>query len=188
MRADERVAVLTALQKMVKRALDEARAEADEALLAAYEEDGVQKKALKVAGVKVGDYLVILNKGEWAVADRAAFEDFALAYGMAEVKKAIRPEWAWRVIELCERELPEAVCETVKVDPKWQDCITNVAGVPTYLDSGMEVPGLTYTGQTVKATQVRGCAPEKVAPIIARLGGVGALLLGAGEENPTSTL
>ena len=95
MKPSEKVAVLTALQKMVKAELDVARREADDDLLAAFDEDGVTERALKA----------------------------------------------------------------------------------TFLDSGMAVPGLTFTGQTVKNTQVRGCKPEDVAPIIRQLGGIDALLL-----------
>ena len=83
-----------------------------------------------------------------------------------------------QAIDMMAEEYPEAVDEAVKLDPKWENYVENVAGVPTFLDSGMTVPGIEYTGQTVKGTQVRGCRPEDVGPIIAKLGGVDALLLG----------
>ena len=177
MKVNEQVAVLTALQKMVKARLDEVRAEADEALLADFEEDGTTKKALKLGGVKVGDYIVVLSSGKWAVTDADAFHGFALDYGFAEVARSIKPEYMGHAVEIVARECPEAIAETVKLDPKWQDYIANVAGTATFLDSGMAVPGLTFTGQTVKNTQVRGCKPEDVAPIIRQLGGIDALLL-----------
>ena len=182
MRVNEEMAVLTALQKIVKARLDEARAAADEALLAEYAEDGTTKKALKLGGIKVGDYIVVLNKGQWAVSDRAAFEDFALAYGFAEARQSIRPEYMAAVVGLVAREMPEAILEEVRLDPKWESYVANVAGVATYLDSGMAVPGLEYTGQTVKGTQVRGCRPEDVAPILQSLGDVERMLLGEAPE------
>lgn len=186
MRANEKVAVLTALKKMVGTELDKVRAEADEAMLEAYEDDGVTKKALKLGGVKVGDYIVVLNSGQWAVEDRAAFEDFALTYGFASMERTVKGGYMPRVIEILEQELPEAVAETVKVDPKWQDYVENLAGTPMFLDSGEIVPGLKFTGQTVKGTQVRGCKPEDVAPILQQLGGVDALLLGEPNKQLTT--
>ena len=187
MKLNEQVAVLTALQKMVKARLDEVRAEADEALLADFAEDGVTKKALKLSGIKVGDYLVVLNSGKWAVTDTETFNDFALTYGFADVTRAIRPEYMNQAIEMMAKECPEAISESVKLDPKWENWVENVAGVPTFMDSGLTVPGIEYTGQTVKGTQVRGCKPEDVGPIIAKLGGVDALLLGEPNDKQLTT-
>ena len=90
---NEQLAVLTALQNIVKERLNEVRAQADEDLLAAYDEDGVTKKALKVGGIKVGDYMVMLTKDEWAVTDAEAFNDFALMYGFATYERGIKPEY-----------------------------------------------------------------------------------------------
>lgn len=177
MKPAEKVAVLTALQKMVKAELDAARREADDDLLAAFDEDGVTKRALKIGGFKVGDHIVVLNSGQWSITDREAFEEFALTYGFATTERTIRPEWMARAADLVAEEDPAGIEESVKLDAKWQDYIANVAGTPTFLDSGMAVPGLAFTGQTVKNTQVRGCKPEDVAPIIRQLGGFDALLL-----------
>lgn len=183
MRATERVAVLTALQKAVRSALDDARAEADDELLSAYEADGVTKRALRLAGAKVGDHMVVLEKGCWEVCDRAKFEEFALDYGFAHEVKAVRPEYLARAIELLEEEEPEGVETSVKVDDKWDGRVRNVGGIPMYLDSGMEVPGLRFSGGRVKCTQVRGCRPEDVLPLVRQLGGIDRLLLGDGEDS-----
>lgn len=182
---EEALAVLTALQKMVKERLDEARAEADEAMLRAYDVDGVSKKALKMGGAKVGDYTVVLSADEWEVTDRDALEDFALCNGFASVERAVRPEWRSRALDIVEAECPEAVEATVKLDSRWQACVTNRAGLPTYLDSGEIIPGLRYTGRRPKGTQVRGCEPADVLPLLRAMpGGVDALLLGAGGDAP----
>lgn len=178
MNADERVAALTALQKAVKAALDLARAEADERLLADYERDGVTRKALRVAGEKVGDYLVVMEKPGWEVVDRTALEAFALDYGFAAIARSIRPEWSARAAEVVADELPEAVAEEVRLEPRWERYLTEAGDGATYLDSGMPVPGVRRRVPRVKGTQVRGCAPEAVAPLVARAGGVRELLLG----------
>ena len=58
MNVNEQLAVLTALKKAVDERLKEVRSGADEAMRDAYEEDGVEKKALKVCGEKVGELVV----------------------------------------------------------------------------------------------------------------------------------
>ena len=186
MRLNEELAVLTALQKMVKKRLDEVRAEADADLRTAFDDDGVTKRALKLGGMRVGDHIVVLSSSQWEVEDRAAFEDFALTYGFADVAKAIKPECMAAAIGILEREMPEAIAETVKVDPKWEDYVENVAGTPMFMDSGMTVPGVRFTGQKYKNTQVRGCNPEMVAPILQQLGGVETLLLGEPNKQLTT--
>lgn len=182
---EEALAVLTALQKMVKERLDEVRAEADEAMLRAYDADGVSKKALKVGGAKVGDYTVALAADEWEVTDRDALEDFALCNGFASIERAVRPEWRARALDIVEAECPEAVEATVRLDSHWQSLVTGHAGLPTYLDSGEIIPGLRYAGRRPKGTQVRGCKPADVLPLLRAMpGGVDALLLGTGDDAP----
>lgn len=187
MRLNEELAVLTALQKLVKKRLDEVRAEADADLRAAFDDDGVTKRALKLGGMRVGDHIVVLTSTKWTVEDKAAFEDFALTYGFATIEKSVRPERMAEAIGFLETEMPEAIAETVKVDPKWEDYVENVAGTPMFMDSGMTVPGIRFTGQKYKNTQVRGCNPEMVAPILHQLGGVEALLLGEPNNQLTTS-
>lgn len=187
MRLNEELAVLTALQKLVKKRLDEVRAEADADLRAAFDDDGVTKRALKLGGMRVGDHIVVLTGTKWTVEDKAAFEDFALTYGFATIEKSVRLERMAAAIGILETEMPEAIAETVKVDPKWEDYIENVAGTPMFMDSGIEVPGIRFTGQKYKNTQVRGCNPEMVAPILYQLGGVEALLLGEPNNQLTTS-
>ena len=182
MKLNEELAVLTALSKYVKARLDGVRAMADREMKKAYDEDGVTKKALRVGGAKVGDYIVTLTKGTWRVKDKAAFEDFALTYGFARVNKAIRPEYMAMAIELME-DVEGAIAKTVTVDEKWPDFIENVGGKPFYMDSELEVPGLEWAPQQIKGLQVRGCAPDDVMPIVKKLGGVSKLLDAPREKN-----
>lgn len=177
MKADEKVAVLTALQKLVKNSLNEARAEADAELLRAYEEEGVQKKALKLDGVKVGDYLVMLSSDVWQITDQGAFNDFALSNGLADIRKQIKPEYLSMAIKVLEREFPEVLQDEVVLSTKWKNALSNVGGVPHFMDTKVVVPGVAFCGQQVKNTQVRGCSPDDVAPLLRRLGGIEALLL-----------
>ena len=180
---NEQLAVLTALQKLVKQRLDAVRAEADAALVGDYDADGVTKKALKLGSAKVGEYLVVLSPASWAVSDPELFEDFALAYGFASARKSIKPERMHQALAILEREDESLLEVEVAVDPGWRKLITNTAGVPTLLDSGEVVPGIELVPESIKCTQVRGCKPEDVIPIMQQLGGVEHLLLGTGPED-----
>ena len=182
MKINEELAVLTALQNVVKERLDAVRDEADAAMVSDYIEDGVTKKALKVGGAKVGDYLVILTKGTWRVVDQKAFEDFALSYGFARVDKSIRPEYMGMAIEMME-DVEGALEENVKVDVKWPNFITHKDGKAFYMDSELEVPGLEWASQRVKNTQVRGCKPEDVMPIVQQLGMTPTALLSDSNDS-----
>lgn len=174
MNGNEKLAVLTALKKLVNSELAKVREECDENLLEAYERDGVSKVALKVNGIKVGDFLISFNSREWEVTDNEAFSEFAMDYGFDTIEKSIKPEYMSRAIELMVEEEPDGIAETVKVDPKWAGYLSPDG---TYLDSGLKVPGVTYTGRTVKNTQVTKCDPNTVSPILRQMGGIETLLL-----------
>lgn len=178
---NEQLAMLTALQKAVKEKLDEVRAEADASMLESYEDDGVVKKALKVGGMKVGDYIVVLTADDWAVTDEEALEDFALTYGFATSKLAIKPECMDAAVKLIESTDPFMLNETVTLSKDWKKLLTNTGGTATYLDSGEIVPGVAPLPPRVKCTQVRGCKPEDVVPQLQQLGGIDQLLLGSGD-------
>lgn len=178
---NEQLAMLTALQKAVKQKLDEVRTEADASMLESYEDDGVVKKALKVGGVKVGDYIVVLTADDWAVTDEAALEDFALCNGLAETRLSIKPECMAAAVKIVEEIDPFLLTEEVRLSSDWKKYLTNTGGIATFLDTNQAVPGVVPVPPRVKCTQVRGCKPEDVVPQTQRLGGIDALLLGDGE-------
>ncbi len=179
---NEQLAVLTALQKAVKERLDVVRSEADASMLESYEDDGVVKKALKIGGVKVGDYLVVLTSDDWAVTDAEALEDFALTYGFATSKLFIKPECMDAAVKLIEAADPFMLCETVSLNKDWKSYVANTGGTPTFLDSGEIVPGIEPLPPRVKCTQVRGCKPEDVVPQMRQLGAIDQLLLGDADH------
>lgn len=186
MRPTEKLAALTAMEKALKDAIKAARAEANDFLMDSYEDIGVERMALKLDGEKVGEFVVTFNKEGFQVTDREAFEDFALDYGLATVKREIRPEMMESAIKALEDTfepeiLSQVVRETVVLHPDWEKAMENVGGVVQYMDSGMNVPGVAAVPKTVKGTMVRGCEPAKVFPIIAGLPeGFNGLLLGEG--------
>lgn len=186
MNINEQLAVLTALKKAVDARLKEVRAEADEGMREAYLDDGVEKKALKVSGEKVGELIVTFASDGYEVADRKAFEAFALDYGLASVRRTIRPDMMESCVKALEGVfepdvLDQAVQERVEVSADWEKKMELVDGAVCYMDSGMVVPGVEYRPKLAKGTMVRDCRPERVLPKLRAMpGGVDALLLGEG--------
>ena len=175
----EELAVLTALQKAVKERLDEVRAEADAGM-----GDGIEKRTLSVGGEKVGEITQTFSKDGWRVTDLEALQAFALDYGFAHVVKSIRPEWMETCVKALEAEFDEDVLDSaiesrVVLDGDWERRITKTDGQPTYLDSGMVVPGVEHRPKAAKGTRVTGCNPSDVIPILRGLpGGMERALIG----------
>lgn len=183
----ETLAVLTTLEKMVKDRKAEVRAECDAEFADLCSEFGTDKIALTLNGSKVGSYIMAFNPEGFTVVDREAFEEFALDYGLATIKRSIRPSMMGAAIKVIEGAIdPEHVNdfiqEEVVVVGDWEEKLVNVAGRVLYQDSGLEVPGVVFRPRTMKCTQIKGCKPEDVVPIIKGMpGGINGLLLGGGE-------
>lgn len=184
MDTNTQLAVITALEKWCKERAKEIRAQADGEFADQYDAYGVEKMGLRINGQKVGDFILTFNAEHFYVTDKEAFEEWCLDYGFAHIKKSIRPLMVGNVIAILEREIePENIrdyiMEEVVVTSDWQDMMVSAGGKVLHADSGMEVPGVAFAPRTVKGTQVRGCKPEQVVPIIQSLpGGFNALLLG----------
>lgn len=180
----DKLPMLVALEKVVKDEIKAVRRECDDALLDTYEDEGYERKALRVGNVKVGDFSVTFNSDGFDIVDRAAFEDFALAYGMASERKRIRPDMEQSVIRHLENNLdPEVYAEAIEtevvLDPEWEKGMELVCGVVQYMDSGLNVPGVEFRPRTVKGTRVTGCKPADVLPLMQQMeGGVTAFLTG----------
>lgn len=180
----EKLPMLVALEKVVKDEIKAVRRECDGILLDTYEDEGYERKALRVGNVKVGDFSVTFNSDGFDIVDREAFEDFALDYGMATKRRRIRPDMEQSAIRYLENSLDpevfaEAVEEEVVLDPDWEKGMTRVGDLVTYLDSGLNVPGVEFRPKTVKSTRVTGCRPADVLPLMQKMeGGVTAFLTG----------
>lgn len=180
----EKLPILVALEKAVKDELKATRAECDEMLLDFYDCDGFERRALRINGEKVGDFAVTFNSEGFCIEDMEAFEEFALSYGMATVRKTIKPEMVESVIKYIENDFdPEVVSEIIQsevvISPDWEKAMVNVGGVAMYFDSGLSVPGVVPRPKTVKGTRVTGCKPKDVMPRLNQIeGGAAALLLG----------
>lgn len=178
MKPREQLAILTAIKKAVDQRIKDIRAVADEELLDAYYDDGVEKLALKIDNQKVGDFTVTFTKEGYTIEDQDALNDFALDYGMAYFYSYIDPDKMEDAISYLNEFEPSFIKSGIKLYDDWDKAINYIDGECTYMDSGVIIPGLKYKPREVKTTMVRGCKPEDVLPITRRLGGVDNLLLG----------
>ena len=180
----EKLPMLVALEKVVKDEIKAVRRECDGDLLDTYEDEGYERKALRVGNVKVGDFSVTFNSDGFDIVDREAFEDFALEYGMASERRRIRPDMEQSIIRYLENNLDpdvyaEALETEVVLDPDWEKGMEMVCGVVQYMDSGLNVPGVEFRPKTVKGTRVTGCRPADVLPLMQQMeGGVTGFLTG----------
>lgn len=181
----EKLPILYALDKAVEAEMKAVRKECDAALLHAYEFDHTPTKELRVGNVAVGSLSVTHNRADFDIVDRAAFEDFALAYGMATERKRIRPDMEQSIIRYLENNLDpdvyaEALETEVVLDPDWKKGLYNVGDIVTYMDAqGPTVPGVEFRHKTVSGTRIKDCKPADVLPLMQQLNvGVTAYLTG----------
>ena len=159
MKATERLACLTAMEKAIKDEIRLARAEANEELEALYQDKGVERRALTVGGYKVGEHAVVYGREGFDVVDEAAFEDFALCNGLATQET-----------------------RTVYLD-HWQEFLEHGDdGRVVVYGTDEEVPGVEWRPCAPKGTRVTGCKPADVIPLLRQIeGGAQALLEGKEE-------
>ena len=184
MEAAEKLAILTAAKKVLDDRIKEVRSEVDYEFGQQHDAYGVEKVGLKVAGEKVGELILTYHKDGFTITDQEAFNEFALTYGLATTKHSIRPEMVGAAIKVIEGAVEpdhvrDFVQEEVVVAADWENYMVRAGDSVLFLDSGMVVPGVRYRPKVEKGTQVRGCKPEQVMPILQGLpGGINSLLLG----------
>ena len=188
MKNTEKLAVLTALKKSIETQIKKIRSAVDSEMREAFVEDSVEKKALKVGGQKVGEIIVTYASDGFEISDKSAFEEFALDYGLATVRKTIKPEMMESAIRALEgvfdaEVLAETISENVVISNDWEKSMKRISGGVSYMDSGLVVPGVEYRPKLAKGTMVKDCKPETVIPILQTLpGGIDGLLLGGGVD------
>lgn len=184
MNINEKLAVITALEKWVKEAKENIRSQADAEFADLCEAYNVERQTLTLNGQKVGTYTMEFNKEHFVVVDKIAWEDFASAYGIGVMRKKIRPGMMGSAIAIIEGAVePESIndyiVEEFEVDPDWESYLVNVGGKVVFQDSGMEVPGVAFVPRAMNRPKVYGCKPADVVPILRSLpGGIETLLLG----------
>lgn len=132
----ERLALLVALEKQIKPALDDAKDFERQSLLDANSDDGTDRRAIMVGGVKVGTVGVSYSKpAPHIMADR-----------MHDA-----------IMFLAERGLTE-----VSPVKGWESHFTCVAGNVVCTDTGETVDWATWEPACAKSASVRGCDPDDV--------------------------
>lgn len=145
------------------------------------EHPDVDRINLMVGDRKVGTASRKTAKEDYKVTDADAFDDFALTYGFARVRKSIKPGWLGEVVQWAEENCPEAVDTEVVLDGDWKNFLNHVGDTVTFLDTAEIVDGVEYVPeQPTNDFVIRGCEWGQVAPAIER--GMGALLLTGGGE------
>lgn len=183
MLAEEQLVAITAMEKLTKKKKGEIREECEERFFEQYEDFGIKKKELRLAGQSMGEFIMVMKPSTYEVTDAEEFNDFALSNGLASVKRTINPWMIEKVIsiledQLTEEELAEYIKDEVEYNKGWEKFMNLVDGVVVLDGTNHVVPGVSYVPEHPKNTMVKGCEPEVVFPAIMRLGGVERLLLG----------
>ena len=153
---DERLAFLAALDKRVKPALDDAKAEARAEIMDRYAEDGTDRKAILVGGEKVGEVGISYSKAApYIYRERMADAlDFLRQVGL--------------------------VTETPAKG--WEQSFDLIVGKVVYMPTGEVVEWAGWNPKAAKTAAVRGCKPEDVMRAFGpRLASVDAVALLDGE-------
>ena len=179
----EKLAILTALEKAVKDQIKIVRKDANDDLFEAHDSMGVEKISLTVNGQKVGNFIEMMTKDDYKITDHKLFDDFALCNGFASIKNTINPEHIYEATQIVKREAPELISEEIVYDENWKKYAEPVGDSVILGPSGVVIPGVEFVPEHPNGkTMVRGCAPKDVLPIVAQIGGIDQLLLGAGDE------
>lgn len=182
----EEMAVITAMEKALKRKKEEVREQLDGEFWRYFEDAGVEKMALNLGEVKVGEICITYASDAYIITDPETFNEFALDYGIATERKTIAPDMMDSCIKALESVFePDVLEQAIKTEivptGDWEKRMNHVGDTVTYMDSNMVVPGVEYMPKRPKNTVVRGCKPEDVLPIAMQLpGGIDQLLLGGG--------
>lgn len=170
MHPSEKVAFLTALQKAVKPALDEARSE----LMEGMREADAERITLRLGGEEVGKATRKMPKPDIApeVSDREAFMEFALCNGLASERKRIDPAMVPSVVTYLENNLdPDVLDDWIvteqAMEDGWQSEIECRDGKCYLYGTDHEVPGLVpMVRLKPEGLMVTGCKPESVIPLV----------------------
>lgn len=181
LKAAQQLAVLTAVQKMVKAKLDELREQVDEQMRDRFEEDGIDRQRLMLDGEEVGKVLLKVADEGWEVTDRDEFFNWLFDNGQLDETHTVKKG--------CEEEVFQRLSSypwlfDLHEEPKKDFTRTFEKLGDSVVVSGTDVivPGVAPCKAKPKGIMVTGCKPQQVAPIVARIGGLDAMLLGDGSH------
>lgn len=178
---NEKLAVLTAMSKQVKSALDEVRKEAEEQMAERFDKEGVDRARLMLDGEEVGSVTVRSDRKGWEVCDREAYDEFLRDNGQMRTRHVLRPEHVLEAWIALGEERPWMFEVEERPDPDFEKAFERVGDAVVVSGTDVVVPGVRPCRAKAQGIMVRGCTPRQVAPIALRMGGLDALLLGEGE-------
>lgn len=163
-----RLAILTAAEKAVKRAKEEARADARDMMREAYAEDGISGLDMLIGDVKVGR--IGVSKPTVGIAGGSSYAGWAYENGMG--KKLLTAD-----VSDASQDLLDEIAELLRrnaVDyefnfhaDEYAKKTLRVAGDRVVDDNGEIVPGAYVKVQDIRVT---GCKPEDVGSAMAQMG------------------
>ena len=181
MTAVQQLGVLTALQKMVKARADELRERVSADMAEGYMAGDGRDKYVVLDGEQVGKVTLKVDKKGWRVTDPEAFEAFLYENGQLKERWSLKPEYTMEAMSLLSDRPWMFQCETkpresfTKLFERCGDCIA-------IENTDAIVPGVEPCRAKPAGIMVTGCDPKDVAPIVARIGGLDAMLLGDGSH------
>lgn len=149
----EKLVVLTAMQKAVKQAVDDMRADVTDEVRAMYV-DGDKPGDVKMFDEKIGTISVTQNKEGFTVTDVGAFDEWCHESGIECTPRLAVPLTDEQVLEVAER---------YGLDVEWvpkdvagiMSHISHVNGVAMESDTGEEVPGVEWSPASFKGIMVK---------------------------------
>ena len=177
----QQLAVLTAVQKMVKAKLDELRDQVNEQMIDRFEEDGIDRQRLVLDGEEVGKISLKVKDEGWEVTDQDEFFNWLFDNGQLNETHTVKKG--------CEEEVFQRLSAypwlfDLHEEPKKEFTRTFEKLGDSVIVSGTDVivPGVAPCKAKAAGIMVTGCKPQQVAPIVARIGGLDAMLLGDGSN------
>lgn len=166
----ERLAVAYALKKAAdaqasSRDIDSARSAMDSALVKMHEESGVDRIALTVGGVKVGQLSLLTGEGPM-ITDREAFDAWEENSGhlryvpvidCAKIGKGTLD----RIMDIINAECPDAVMWNAEADDITAYAVKS-GDAAICAETGEVIPGVSWA-EFVRGTRITGCKPEDVS-------------------------
>ena len=178
----QQLGVLTALQNMVKKKTDELRSEVYEEMSTGYKKgEGTERKGVVLDGDEVGKVTLRVDKKGWEVTDPIEFEAFMNDNGQMEEHWTLKPEY---VVEARARlkEYPWMFDCELKPKEEFTKLFEKCGDTVIVAGTDAVVPGVSPCKAKPIGIAVTGCKPQQVAPIVARIGGLDAMLLGDGSN------
>ena len=182
----QQLGILMAMQKMVKAKTDEVRRQVEADMNARFAEDGIDRQRLVLDGEEVGKVSLKVKEECYEVVDREAFFDWLFDNGQLVQTHAVKKGCEEEVWSLLSDKPWLFECEE---EPKKEFAKTFERLGDSIVVSGTDVivPGVVPAKAKPNGIVVTGCKPQQVAPIVARLGGLDALLLGDADESKRLT-